>query len=130
MQNFIKRIENIKCKASGNYRRILKEKELDFKNENHIKILISIVKQFQEYSFVKSYKTDLYQLIFYRFASQFDKDSNAQFITPLPIIDFLVNIVNPQSKLDDNNIFGLDIDNQMINLATLNMLLNGDDNAK
>lgn len=154
LQNFIKRIENIKGKASGNYRRILKEKELDFKNENHIKILISIVKQFQEYSFVKSYKTDLYQLIFYRFASQFAKDSNAQFITPLPIIDFLVNIVNPrngetvidptvgiadflsisyvnsQSKLDDNNIFGLDIDNQMVNLATLNMLLNGDGNAK
>lgn len=154
LQNFIKRIENIQNKASGNYRRILKEKELDFKNENHIKILISIVKQFQEYSFVKSYKTDLYQLIFYRFASQFAKDSNAQFITPLPIIDFLVNIVNPrngetvidptvgiadflsisyvnsQSKLDDNNIFGLDIDNQMVNLATLNMLLNGDGNAK
>lgn len=154
LQNFIKRIENIQSKASGNYRRILKEKELDFKNENHIKILISIVKQFQEYSFVKSYKTDLYQLIFYRFASQFAKDSNAQFITPLPIIDFLVNIVNPrngetvidptvgiadflsisyvnsQSKLDDNNIFGLDIDNQMVNLATLNMLLNGDGNAK
>lgn len=154
LQNFIKRIENIKGKASGNYRRILKEKELDFKNENHIKILVSIVKQFQEYSFVKSYKTDLYQLIFYRFASQFAKDSNAQFITPLPIIDFLVNIVNPrngetvidptvgiadflsisyvnsQSKLDDNNIFGLDIDNQMVNLATLNMLLNGDGNAK
>lgn len=154
LQNFIKRIKSIMDKASGNYRRILKEKELDFKNENHIKVLISIVKQFQDYSFVKSYKTDLYQLIFYRFASQFAKDSNAQFITPLPIIDFLVNIINPRngetvidptvgiadflsisyvnsnSKLDDNNIFGLDIDTQMVNLATLNMLLNGDGNAK
>ena len=154
LQNFITRIEGIISKASGNYRRILKEKELDFKNENHIKILISIVKQFQDYSFVKSYKTDLYQLIFYRFASQFAKDTNAQFITPLPIIDFLVNVVNPRngetvidptvgiadflsisyvnskSKLNDNNIFGLDIDSQMVNLATLNMLLNGDGNAK
>jgi type I restriction enzyme M protein len=72
----------------------------------------------------------------------------------LPLIDFLVNIVNPRnsetvidptvgiadflsvsyvnskSKLDDNNIFGIDIDEQMVMLATLNMLLNGDGNAK
>lgn len=47
------------------------------------------------------------------------------------ICDFLsVSYVNSQSKLDDNNIFGMDIDPQMVSLATLNMLLNGDGNAK
>ena len=117
-------------------------------------MLIEVVNQFQDYSFVKSQKTDLYQLVFYKFAGQFAKDKNAQFITPLPLIDFLVNIVNPRngetvvdptvgiadflsvsyvnskSKLDDKNIFGMDIDDQMVMLATLNMLLNGDGNAK
>lgn len=150
IQAFIQRIENLIGNASGNYRKILRSKELDFKNENHLKVLICVVKEFQDYSFVKSYKSDLYQLIFHRFAQPFAKDSNAQFLTPLPLIDFLVSVVNPRngesvidptvgiadflsvsyvnshSKLDDNNIFGIDIDEQMISLATLNMLLNGD----
>lgn len=153
LQAFLKRIESLLAEASGNYRKILKAKELDFKNANHIKILICVVKEFQDYSFVNSHKSDLYQLIFHRFAQPFAKDSNAQFLTPLPLIDFLVSVVNPRngesvidptvgiadflsvsyvnsnSKLNDNNIFGIDIDEQMISLATLNMLLNGDGNA-
>ncbi|MFQ6342788.1 class I SAM-dependent DNA methyltransferase [Campylobacter sp. VTCC 70190] len=152
--DFVGRIEKIINDASGNYRRILKAKELDFKDENHIKVLISVIKELQDCSFVESYKSDLYQLIFSNFASHFAKGQNGQFLTPIPIIDFLVQILNPrsdesiidptsgiadflsvsyvnsQSKLDDNNIFGMDIDPQMVSLATLNMLLNGDGNAK
>ncbi len=154
IQNFLTRIYNLKEEASGTYYRILKENLLDIKNEKHVRILIEVVTQFQDYSFVNSQKTDLYQLVFYKFAGQFSKDQNAQFVTPLPMIDFLVNIVNPRngetvidptvgiadflsvsyvnskSKLDDRNIFGMDIDDQMVMLATLNMLLNGDGNAK
>lgn len=154
VQGFIKRINSIRDEASGTYYRILKENPLNIKNENHIKVLIEVVYQFQDYSFVRSHKTDLYQLVFYKFATPFSKDQNSQFVTPLPLIDFLVNIVNPRSgetvidptvgiadflsvsyvnsksKLDDNNIFGMDIDDQMVMLATLNMLLNGDGNAK
>ena len=124
------------------------------KNENHVKVLLEVVDRFQDYSLIRSYKTDLYQLVFYKFATPFAKDQNAQFVTPLPLIDFLVNIVNPRngetvidptvgiadflsvsyvnskSKLDDNNIVGMDIDEQMVMLARLNMLLNGDGNAK
>ncbi|WP_203384437.1 class I SAM-dependent DNA methyltransferase [Cysteiniphilum marinum] len=154
LQEFINRINILREDASGTYYRILKENPLNVKNENHIKVLIEVVYQFQDYSFVRSHKTDLYQLVFYKFATPFSKDQNAQFVTPLPLIDFLVNIVNPRngetvidptvgiadflsvsyvnsnSKLDDNNIFGMDIDDQMVMLATLNMLLNGDGNAK
>ncbi|MBF2057942.1 MAG: N-6 DNA methylase [Cyanobacterium sp. T60_A2020_053] len=154
LQEFIKRITNLRDDAKGEYYRILQENPLNIKNENHIKVLIEVVSQFQDYSFVRSHKTDLYQLVFYKFATPFSKDQNAQFVTPLPLIDFLVNIVNPRngetvidptvgiadflsvayvnsnSKLDDNNIFGMDIDDQMVMLATLNMLLNGDGNAK
>lgn len=154
LQKFIDRIEGIKKEAEGSYYRILNEWYFNRKNEGHIKILIEIVKQFQDYSFVLSTKTDLYQLVFYTFASKFSKNENAQFVTPLPVIEFLVNIVNPRSqetvidptvgiadflsvsyvnsksRLDDNNIFGFDNDADMVKLATLNMLLNGDGNAK
>lgn len=154
LQEFIQRTNELREEASGTYYRILKDNPLNSKNENHIKVLIEVVYQFQDYSFVRSHKTDLYQLVFYKFATPFSKDANAQFVTPLPLIDFLVNIVNPRnretvidptvgiadflsvsyvnsnSKLDDNNIFGMDIDEQMVMLATLNMLLNGDGNAK
>lgn len=153
LQKFIARIKQLKEDATGIYYRILDDFSLDDKNENHIKVLIEVVLQFQHYSFVRSQKTDLYQLVFYKFATPFAKDQNAQFITPLPLIDFLVSIVNPRngesvidptvgiadflsisyvnsnSKLDDGNIFGMDIDKQMVRLATLNMLLNGDGNA-
>ena len=154
LQAFINRIKTLKEDAVEVYYRILDEESLNTKNENHVKVLIEVVRQFQDYSFVRSHKTDLYQLVFYKFAAPFSKDQNAQFITPLPLIDFLVRIVNPRngetvtdptvgiadflsvsyvnsnSKLDDNNIFGLDIDQDMVRLATLNMLLNGDGNAK
>ena len=154
LQAFITRNNDLRDEASGTYYRILKDNPLNPKNENHIKVLIEVVYQFQDYSFVRSHKTDLYQLVFYKFATPFSKDANAQFVTPLPLIDFLVSIVNPRngetvidptvgiadflsvsyvnsnSKLDDNNIFGMDIDEQMVMLATLNMLLNGDGNAK
>ncbi|URL01033.1 SAM-dependent methyltransferase [Avibacterium sp. 20-126] len=153
LQAFIHRIDKLRESASGEYFRILENNAFDNKNENHIKVLIEIVSQFQDYSFVRSHKTDLYQLVFYKFATPFSKDQNAQFVTPLPLIDFLVKIVNPRngetvidptvgiadflsvsyvnsnSKLDDGNIFGMDIDEQMVMLATLNMLLNGDGNA-
>lgn len=153
LQNFIKRISDLREKASDVYYRILADNPLNVKNLNHIKITIEVVVQFQDLSFVRSQKTDLYQLIFYKFAGEFSKDANAQFVTPLPMIDFLVNIVNPRqnesvidptvgiadflsvsyvnskSKLDDNNIYGIDIDDQMVMLATLNMLLNGDGNS-
>lgn len=154
LQEFVKRINNLRETASGTYYRILKDNPLISKNENHIKVLIEVVYQFQDYSFVRSHKTDLYQLVFYKFATPFSKEKNAQFVTPLPLIDFLVSVVNPRngetlidptvgiadflsfsyvnskSKLDDNNIFGMDIDEDMVKLATLNMLLNGDGNAK
>ncbi len=154
LQGFINRIEELRKDAEKEYYRILDQWYFNKKDKGHVKVLIEIVRQFQDYSFVLSTKTDLYQLVFYTFASQFSKNENAQFVTPLPLIEFLVDIVNPRnqetiidptvgiadflsvsyvnsnSKLDDNNIYGFDNDADMVKLATLNMLLNGDGNAK
>ena len=153
IQEFLKRIEQIRLKAKIQYKKILNENYFDSTNENQIKIVIEIVKQFQNYSFTNSERNNLYQLVFYRFASQFSKADNAQFITLLQIIDFIVDMINPKHNetivdptvgiadflsvsyvksngtLDDKNFYGLDIDEDMVKLATLNMLLNGDGNA-
>lgn len=153
LQDFLKRIEGIRAKAKTRYKKILNENFFDSGNENQIKVVIEIVHQFQNYSFSNSERNNLYQLVFYRFASQFSKADNAQFVTPLQIIDFIVDMVNPKNNetiidptvgiadflsvsyvksngtLDDKNFYGVDIDEDMVKLATLNMLLNGDGNA-
>jgi type I restriction enzyme M protein len=154
--SFIDRMRTLYNEASQEYHFILKRVDtetINWQKEAHIRVISEIVEQFQDYSFVKSQKTDLYQIVFYKFASEFSKGEKGQFITPIPLIDFLVQIVNPrstekvidptagiadflsvayvnsESKLDDKNIYGVDNDEQMVMLAQLNMLLNGDGNA-
>lgn len=156
IQHFINRLRKLYNEASTVYQHILRRDDTEtitWNKESHIRIISEVVEQLQDYSFVKSHKTDLYQIVFYKFANEFSKADKGQFITPLPIIDFLVQIVNPRSNekvidptagiadflsvayvnsnstLDDKNIFGLDNDEQMVMLAQLNMLLNGDGNA-
>ncbi|NLX81886.1 MAG: N-6 DNA methylase [Proteiniphilum sp.] len=153
IQDFLNRLESLRIDAKTSYTKILNENYFNGTNINQVKVAIQIVKQFQNYSFTHSERNNLYQLVFYEFASQFSKADNAQFITPLQIIDFVVDIVNPKhddsiidptvgiadflsvsyvksnGKLDDTNVYGMDIDEDMVKLATLNMLLNGDGNA-
>lgn len=153
IQEFLDRLEGIRIAAKGTYSKILGTNHFDNKNINHVKVVIEIIKQFQNYSFSGSKRNNLYQLVFYRFASQFSKVDNAQFVTPLQIIDFIVDMVNPKQHeniidptvgiadflsvsyvksggtIKDENIYGIDIDEDMVKLSTLNMLLNGDGQA-
>ena len=156
IQDFIKRIRSLYNEASQTYQNILKRDDREtivWEKREHIQVLSEVVEQFQDYSFVRSHKSDLYQIVFYEFANEFSKAEKAQFITPIHLIDFLVQIVNPRNTekvidptvgiadflsiayvnshgtLDDKNIYGLDNDEQMIMLAQLNMLLNGDGEA-
>jgi len=153
IQEFIKRMQKLHENASEKYYNILKAKVINWKDGSHIKAIGSVVENLQDYSFIKSYKSDLYQLVFYKFANAFTKSEKAQFLTPLQLIDFLVKIVNPRDgetiidptvgiadflsmsyvnakgTLDDKNTYGIDNDEQMVMLAHLNMLLNGDGNA-
>jgi len=153
IKSFIDRMRDLYKKASEVYTEILNADDtetINWDNLNHTRIISEIVEQFQDYSFVLSHKTDLYQIVFYKFANEFSKADKAQFVTPIPLIDFLVQIVNPRStekiidptvgiadflsvsyvnsrsKLSDKNIYGVDNDKQMVALAQLNMLLNGD----
>ncbi len=157
VQAFIERMRNLYKEASQEYHYILNRTDSEtiiWEKIEHIKIISEIVEQLQDYSFVKSEKTDLYQLVFYKFANEFSKTDKGQFITPIHLIEFLVKIVNPKrhekiidptsgiadflsvsyvnshGELSDNNLYGVDNDSDMIRLAQLNMLLNGDGNAK
>jgi type I restriction enzyme M protein len=153
VQSFITRMQDLYSEAKRYYKNILSTSRIDWKNIRHVRVVTEIVRQFEKYSFVRSRRGDLYQLVFYNFATKFKKDENAQFLTPLPIIEFMVNIVNPRrtetvcdpccgigdflsmsyvnanAKLDDRNLYGFDKDYDMTVLAQLNMLLNGDGNA-
>ena len=71
---------------------------IDWKNIRHVQVAAEIAFNFQRYSFTRSRESDLYQLVFYNFATRFKKGENAQFLTPIPIINFLVNLVNPGSR--------------------------------
>ena len=159
IQSFIQRVSKTHDEAREQYKRILKTKTLNWKDENHVRAVVAIVQAFQDYSFQRSSESDLYQIVFYNFANEFSRAESAQFLTPLPVIRFLVSMVNPRDgesvfdpccgigdflslsfvhsrnkadgwRLDDANIYGVDNDGDMITLATLNMLLNGDGEAK
>ncbi|TCI52069.1 SAM-dependent DNA methyltransferase [Exiguobacterium sp. SH5S13] len=153
VQEFINRLKVIFSNAKRQYKNILEEEKIIWTNTRHVRVAQTIVKEFQRYAFTKSERGDLYQLVFYNFATRFKKEENAQFLTPIPIINFLVNIMNPKRseticdpccgiadflsvsyansnlRLNDNNLYGLDNDYNMTVLAQLNMLLNGDGNA-
>jgi type I restriction enzyme M protein len=159
IQRLIQRLKSIRDAAASQYQKILRNSDIDWKNAGHVRSVVAICQAFQDYSFVRSAKSDLYQLVFYNFANSFKRDEAAQFLTPLPLIDFIVKLVNPRNGetvfdpccgigdflslayvnarqkgqdwwLDDANIYGVDLDENMITLATLNMLLNGDGEAK
>lgn len=153
VQKFVTRLSNLFDEARQTYTNILTEHKIDWKNIRQVRVAQTIVKEFQRFAFTKSERGDLYQLVFYNFATKFKKEENAQFLTPIPIINFIVNIVNPKKyesvcdpccgisdflsisyvnsefKLSDNNLYGIDNDYNMTVLAKLNMLLNGDGNA-
>lgn len=153
VQKFIERMTGLYNEAKIYYSNILGENKVNWKQYKHVKIVNEIVMRFQDYSFVRSSNNDLYQLIFYNFATEFQKVEKAQFLTPLPIIDFIVRIVNPKDgeticdpccgiadflsksyviadmKLGDCKLYGFDNYYPMTVLAQLNMLLNGDGNA-
>jgi len=159
VQKFIDRMRTLYNDASKKYDVILKQVDtetINWRNENHVRAIGSIVENLQDYSFVRSqrhHQSDLYQLVFYRFANEFKKEKKGQFVTPLPLINFITRIVNPQKSetvvdptagiadflsisyvnsnrtLDDSKLYGIDNDEQMVILAQLNMLLNGDGNA-
>ncbi len=63
IQTFIARMKSLREEASTQYRKILKNQDIDWRNQNHVRSVVAICRAFQDYSFVRSAKSDLYQLV-------------------------------------------------------------------
>lgn len=64
IQKFVSRMKELYNEAKSYYNNILNENRIYWTQEKHVIIAMEIVKQFQSYSFIKSRKSDLYQLVF------------------------------------------------------------------
>lgn len=153
---FAQRMRSLHSAAQQEYASILMSSVVNWSNSAHVRVIAEVVKGFQDVSFSLSTHSDLYQLVFYNFAGPLSKVAQAQFMTPIGVIEFMVNVVNTQqgekiidptmgiadflavaysralhtgTPLDDGDLYGVDNDASMVMLATLNMLLNGDGNA-
>lgn len=154
---FRDRIKTLHGEAQLQYPGILQDSVIKWNNSAHRKLVTEVVRVFQDISFVRSAQSDLYQVVFYNFAGPLAKFEQSQFLTPLKLIEFLVEVTNPRpgekvfdptagvadflavaytrareagSPLDDSDLYGIDNDFNMVMLARLNMLLNGDGNAR
>jgi len=120
---------------------------------NYMKLLMYTIKEFQDYNIVESSNGSFNQIIFHNFAKYFSKMEQNQFVTPIQIIDFLVYIINPKvddticdpcsgiadflvmshryckEGMSDEQLYGIDIDPDIIVLSQFNLILNGDGNA-
>lgn len=120
---------------------------------------IEVVKIFQEYSILQSKNQNFNQIIFNNFGANSDKGEHKQFFTPVPIVNLVIDMLNPQpnelvcdptagicdflamsfkkvfGKTKTNvsdlarNLYGFDIDEDVVKLAELNLILNGDGGA-
>lgn len=154
---FRDRMKQLHEDARPEYPSILDDSVITWASPAHLAVIGEVVNGFQDISLRRSAQSDLYQVVFYNFAGPLSKVAHAQFLTPLPLIDFMVDIANPQpsedvfdptmgiadflavtfrrgqelgTPIDDANLFGVDNDSSMVMLAGLNMLLNGDGAAQ
>jgi len=121
--------------------------------------LIEVIKIFEIYSILKANNSSFNQIIFNNFSSMSDKAENKQFFTPVSIVNLIIDLLNPKqneiiadptsgicdflamsfkkihgknkTNVSDlaRNLYGFDIDEEVIKLAELNLILNGDGGA-
>lgn len=127
-------------------------------NGDDEKFLISLIKVFQKKTILNTHNANFNQIIFNNFGSSVEKAKEKQFFTPVPIVDAIVKMINPQKdemicdpcsgicdflamsfrhifkdELENlpsaDKFYGFDKDNKILKLAELNLVLNGDGNA-
>lgn len=97
---FKDRMAALHADAQAAYPGILSSSSISFSNPAHLRIVTEVVQGFQDISFLNSTVSDLYQVVFYNFAAPLSKAQQAQFVTPLQIIDFMVRLVGPRRGED------------------------------
>lgn len=143
--NLSKKINELYSQAKLYYSNQNLSENLNFNEET----LISIIKLLQNYTFLNS-KQDILQTLFMKFASSTLKTELSQFYTPISIVEFIISLLNIENmnKLIDpaggsadflvgaikanrkcatnDNIYYWDCSKNAVEVAKLNMILNGD----
>ncbi len=166
-QEFRKRIVELYVKTKDEYKSIFNppafkyDKKGDSLTPSHgddEKFLIGLIKVFQKKTILETQNANFNQIIFNNFGSSVEKAKEKQFFTPVPIVESIVKMINPQkdesicdpcSGICDflamgfrhifkeeleklpraDKFFAFDKDNKILKLAELNLVLNGDGNA-
>lgn len=166
-QEFRKRLVELYAKAKDEYKSIFNPPafKYDKKGENLTpshgddeKFLIGLIKVFQKKTILETQNANFNQIIFNNFGSSVEKAKDKQFFTPVPIVEAIIKMVNPQKdeaicdpcsgicdflamafrhifkdELENlpsaDKFYGFDKDNKILKLAELNLVLNGDGNA-
>lgn len=162
---FRKRIAELYNSAKLEYRKLLSTSRQVFNYDDKYrpdsnsdeKFLIAVIKQLQQYSILNAPNDAFNQIIFNNFGQEADKASKSQFFTPIPVVNCLVEMINPRvgetvvapaagiadflamtykythpnkTSSPATNIFAFDIDKDNLKLAELNLVLNGDGGAQ
>lgn len=127
-------------------------------NVNEERFLIALVESLQKRAILKAKSENFNQIIFNNFGSSAEKDNKSQFFTPIPVVKAIIELLNPtkNEELCDpccgicdfpamafrhahrkdeeyppnaNHYFGFELDNNILKLAELNLVLNGDGGA-
>lgn len=99
-KQFRDRMRALHGAATAAYPSILGQSPIQWNNPAHLQIVAEVVLGFQDVSFLASAVSDLYQVVFYNFAAPLSKAQQAQFVTPLAVIDFMVKIADPEPAED------------------------------
>jgi type I restriction enzyme M protein len=143
-----------KILANSNFGYNEKSSNLIPKDESKEKFLIEFIKTFQGRTIINAKNSKFNQIIFNNFGNDIDKAKDKQFFTPIQITEAIVKMINPrQSETicdpcagicdflassfryinnpnnDASNLYAIDKDPDILNLAQLNLVLNGDGNA-
>lgn len=162
---FRERIAELYSQAKSEYSQLLSTSRQVFSYDDKYrpdsnsdeKFLISVISQLQQYSILNAPNDAFNQIIFNNFGQEADKAAKSQFFTPIPIVNCLVEILNPRpnetvvdptagiadflamtfkyiypgkTSKPAKNIFAFDIDKDNLKLAELNLVLNGDGGAQ
>ncbi len=166
-QSFRNRVENLYKKAQSEYKSIFTNREFKYEIKNGSlspihgddeKFLIGLIEVFQKKTILDTQNTNFNQIIFNNFGNNIEKAKEKQFFTPIPIVNAIIKIINPQkneticdpcsgicdflamafrhiykndiSELPPaDNFYAYDKDSKILKLAELNLVLNGDGNA-
>lgn len=166
-QDFRKRVDEIYKRSKLEYKSIFNPPAFKYdKKGNGLtpshgddeRFLIGLIKVFQKKTILETQNASFNQIIFNNFGNSIEKAKEKQFFTPVPIVEAIVKMVNPQKdeticdpcsgicdflamsfrhiykeELENlptaDKFYGFDKDNKILKLAELNLVLNGDGNA-